>query len=53
MHAVDDELLDLSDDELHTRLVERNVDEHLAVLLVVACRSGDTDSIATLHEIAG
>lgn len=47
-----DDLLDLSDDELHTRLVNRNVDDALATLLVTAARSGDRDSVATLHEIA-
>lgn len=45
------ELLDLTDDELHTRLVARNVDDDLATLLITAARAGDHDSVSTLHEI--
>lgn len=47
-----DTLLDMSDNDLHARLVQRNVDPDMATLLVVAARSGDADSVATLHEIA-
>lgn len=46
-----DELLDLSDDELHARLVARTVDADLATLLVGAARSGDSTAVDTLHEI--
>lgn len=49
----DTSVLDLSDEEIHARLVGRNVDADLATLLVVACRAGDTDALATLDEIIG
>lgn len=45
-------LLDLADDELTARLTQRGVDPDVATLLVTACRAGDADSIALLHEVA-
>lgn len=47
-----DDLLDLADDELHARLTQRGVDPDVATLLVRAARSGDSDSISTLREVA-
>jgi hypothetical protein len=41
----------LSDDELHSRLVQRNVDADLATLLVVAVRAGERRALDTAREI--
>lgn len=45
------DLLDLADDELHTRLVQRHVDEHLATLLIESARADVDDAIDLLREI--